>query len=102
MDSVVQKFQSVTTYEYVRFFDLVIGTKYPIWSLQNETTRYGPSLSVIIKDGNDSNRMLNVYLPKRYSKKFTGEELQSVQPDTLYLQYHGQKDRVTEVNIAKF
>ena len=83
MDSFIQKFGSVTVYEYVRCHDLQTGTKYPIRSLQNETTRYGPSLAAVITKGKDGTGLLKVYLPKRYAKLFTDEELQGVQPDTL-------------------
>ena len=64
-----------------------------------ETTRYVPSLAAVAtkgKDGTDGKGkgLLRVYLSKRYAKLFTNEELQGVQPDTLYLQYNGQEDRV--------
>lgn len=96
MDSFVGKFESFTIYEKVRCDDLVISMKYPI----TERVDVVRTLKrILVKN---SKRLLKVYLLKRYAKKFTDEELQDIQPDTLYLQCNGQKDCVTEVNISQF
>ena len=47
--------------------------------LWNETTQYVPSLAAVITRGTDGAGLLMVYLPKRYAKLFTDEELQCVQ-----------------------
>ena len=64
--------------------DLTVDRKYPIEVAKHVTTRFGDTILLSLRDGEQ--RLVKVFLPKRYSEAFTAETLKASDKGTLFLQ----------------
>lgn len=77
----VGKLNSAAVSETTSIEDLNIGQQYRIISLKKITTKYGPTLQATIEDFHIENTQpllaetYTIFLPKRYAKIATDEEL---------------------------
>lgn len=91
MVTFIKKFTNISTIEYKKCSNLLVGVKYPIEQLKNDTSKFGLALSAVVIDGHNTKRC-KLYLPKRHANKFTDEELNDIQQSFLQLVYHGLKE----------
>jgi formylmethanofuran dehydrogenase subunit D len=85
----ITKFQAANACTSVKIGALEVDSKYPIFSVERVTTRYGSTVLMVLRDSTMS--MIRVFLPRRYASIITDDDIEQINSHTvpLYVVYKG-------------
>jgi len=78
-----QKFDGVTCDTTVSVSELDINHKFRILKAKRLTTRFGPTMSVTVKDGGAT--PVQIFLRRRYSDLFTDTDIEQINSNAVFL-----------------
>jgi len=76
-------FEEATSSTSVNISSLVINRLYPTVDAKRINTKYGPSVLLSIRDSDE--KLLQIFLPKRYANVVSDEDMEKINSRSVYL-----------------
>jgi hypothetical protein len=78
-----------------------VGVPYSVCSAERVTTHLGTTVSLYLRDPQGSQALYYLYLPKRYAKVFTNQDIEDINADRVWLSLiYRRKDPGTRMHIV--
>jgi len=78
-----KRFVEATTTASANISSLILNRPYPIVHAKRINTKYGPTVLLSIRDVDE--KIVDIFLPKRYANVVTDEDLENINCRSLYL-----------------